>query len=178
MPSIDVDRLLQYVYYKSDNGALKRAIVSKKRRKREIIPPWNMPSDPVKAVWWFMHWLLKVLVRFFWLPILAMVVYEIVTNLRVSGIAGALIEGGITLLVGAAVWGVLYLILLFVNIGSGIQRAVSDINRFPQQGSLYRRSSPSFMDAMRADAEREPEDHIVEGTITDLEQERNKRRRD
>jgi polyferredoxin len=136
-----------------------------------------MPSDPVKAVWWFMHWLLKVLVRFFWLPILGMVVYEIVINLRVSGIAGALIEGGITLLVGAAVWGILYLILLFTNIGTGLQQVVSDINRF-QQGSLYQRPPSSFMDAMRADTEREPEDHVVEGTITDLEQERNKRRRD
>lgn len=152
--------------------------MSKKRREREIIPPWNMPSDPVKAVWWFMHWLLKVLVRFFWLPILGMVVYEIVINVRVSGIAGALIEGGITLLVGAAVWGVLYLILLFTNIGNGIQQVVSDINRFQRQGSLYQRPSSSFMDAMRADTEREPEDHVVEGTITDLEQERNKRRRD
>ncbi len=152
--------------------------MSKKRRKREIIPPWNMPSDPVKAVWWFMHWLLKVLVRFFWLPILGMVVYEIVINLRVSGIAGALIEGGITLLVGAAVWGILYLILLFTNIGNGIQQVVSDINRFQRQGSLYQRPSSSFMETMRADTEREPEDHVVEGTITDLEQERNKRRRD
>ncbi len=152
--------------------------MSKKRRKREIIPPWNMPSDPVKAVWWFMHWLLKVLVRFFWLPILGMVVYEIVINLRVSGIAGALIEGGITLLVGAAVWGILYFILLFTNIGNGIQQVVSDINRFQRQGSLYQRPPSSFMDTMRADTEREPEDHVVEGTITDLEQERNKRRRD
>jgi hypothetical protein len=137
-----------------------------------------MPSDPVKGVWWFMHWLLKVFIRFFWLPILVMVVYEIATNLRVSGVVGALIEGVITLLVGAAVWGVLYLILVFINISNGIQQVVSDINRFQRQGSLYQRSSTSFMDAMHADAEEEPEDHVVEGTITDLEQERNKRRRD
>ncbi len=152
--------------------------MSKNRRKREIIPPWNMPSDPVKAIWWFMHWLLKVLIRFFWLPILVMVVYEIATNIKVSGIVGALVEGGITLLVGVAVWGILYLILVFVNIGSGVQQVVSDMNRFQRQGSLYQRSSPSFMDAMRADAEKEPEDRFVEGTITDLEQERNKRRHD
>ena len=152
--------------------------MSKKRRKREIIPPWNMPSDPVKAVWWFMHWLLKVLIRFFWLPILAMVVYEVVTNLSVSGIVGAIIEGGITLLVGAAVWGALYGILLFVNISSGIQQVVSDISRFQRQGTLYSRTSSPFMDAMRADVETDKEDHVVEGTITDLEEERNKRRHD
>ena len=152
--------------------------MSKNRRKREIIPPWNMPSDPVKAVWWFMHWLLKVLIRFFWLPILVMVVYEVVANLRVSGIAGALIEGGITLLVGAAVWGVLYLILLFVNLSNGIQQVVSDIGRFQRQGTLYQRTSTPFMDARRADVEPDTEDHVVEGTITDLEEERNKRRRD
>ena len=152
--------------------------MSKKRQKREILPPWDMPSDPVKAVWWFMHWLLKVLIRFFWLPILVMVVYEVVANLSVSGIVGALIEGGITLLVGVAVWGVLYGILLFVNIGSGIQQVVSDIGRFQRQGTLYNRTSAPFMNAMRDDVETEKEDQVVEGTITDLEEERNKRRHD
>ncbi len=152
--------------------------MSKNKRKREMIPPWNMPSDPVKAVWWFMHWLLKVLIRFFWLPILVMVVYEVVTNLRVSGVTGALIEGLITLLVGAAVWGILYIILLFINVGSGVQQVVSDISRFQRQGTLYNRTSSPFMDAVRTDKERDREDHVVEGTITDLEEERNKRRRD
>ncbi|GAC1359240.1 MAG: hypothetical protein NVS2B12_10850 [Ktedonobacteraceae bacterium] len=152
--------------------------MSKNKRRREIIPPWNMPSDPVKAVWWFMHWLLKVLVRFFWLPILVMVFYEVFANLSISGVGVALIEGGITLLVGVAIWGILYAILVFINISAGIQQVVSDIGRFQRQGALYQRNSSPFMDAMGADTEADVDDHVVEGTITDLEEERNKRRRD
>lgn len=150
--------------------------MSKNKRKREIIPPWNMPSDPVKAVWWFMHWLLKVLVRFFWLPILVMVVYEILANLSVSGIAIALIEGLITLFIGGVVWGALYVALVLVNVGTGLQEVISDISRFQRQGSLYHRPSSPFMNAMQPDPE--AEDHVVEGTITDLDEERNKRRRE
>jgi hypothetical protein len=137
-----------------------------------------MPSDPVKAVWWFLHWLLKVLNRFFWLPILVMIVYEILANLSVSGIALALVEGVITLFVGVVVWGVFYGILLLVNISIGLQEVISDISRFQRQGSLYHRPASPFMDAMQPDPEAEPGDHVVEGTITDLEEERNKRRRD
>ena len=63
------------------------------RPKGALIPPWKMPSDPIKAVFWFMHWLLRVLVRFFWILILAGVVYESILNGVVGGI--------VTLLVGA-----------------------------------------------------------------------------
>ncbi len=152
--------------------------MGKNKRKREIIPPWSMPSDPVKAIWWFMHWLLKVLIRFFWLPILVMVVYEILANLRVSGIVIALIEGVITLFVGGAVWGVLYALLIFVNISTGLQEVISDIGRLQKQGSLYHRPSSLFADPMQPDPEPEEVEHVVEGTITDLDEERHKRRRE
>ena len=132
-----------------------------------------MPSDPVKAVGWFMHWFLKILIRFFWLPILVMVVYEVYTNWGASGVGNALIEGFITLFVGGVVWAALYAILVAVNIATGIKQAVSDISRM-QQHSLHRRSP--FMNAMNADAD--VAGTVVEGTITDLEEERQKRRHD
>ena len=56
-----------------------------------------MPSDPVKAVFWFMHWFLRVLVRFFYILILGAVIYESIIN----GVVGSI---G-TLLVGLGVWG-------------------------------------------------------------------------
>ncbi|HZR40208.1 MAG TPA: hypothetical protein VFB12_08840, partial [Ktedonobacteraceae bacterium] len=84
------------------------------KRVRELIPPWNMPADPVKAVFWFMRWSLKVLVHFFWIPILGMVILETYLNWRVSGIGNGLVGGVVTLLVGIVVWAVLYVVLLFV----------------------------------------------------------------
>ena len=51
-----------------------------------------MPADPVKAVFWFMHWLLRVLVRFFYILILAAVIYESIINGPV-GFFGTLLVG-------------------------------------------------------------------------------------
>lgn len=144
--------------------------MSKNRRKREIIPPWDMPSDPIKAVFWFVHWLLKVLVRFFWIPIIAGVLYEIYLNTTVSGLLNGLVGGVVTLLVGLAVWGLLYGILLFMNISTTISKTISDVNRL-QQTMGGRRPFYPF-------PEREAEENVVEGTITDLDEERRKRRRE
>ena len=128
-----------------------------------------MPSDPVKGVFWFMHWLLKVLVRFFWIPIIGMVIYETYLSWKVDGIGNGLIAGFVTLLVGICVWAVLYLVLLLLNVSTSVSQIISDVNRMQQQSTLYRHPPNPFADA-------EPESKVVEGTITDLEEERKKRR--
>jgi hypothetical protein len=126
------------------------------RPKRELIPRWDMPSDPVKAVFWFIHWSLQVLVRFFYIPVLAGVIYESIINHIVGGV--------VTLLVGLCVWAGIAVVLFLFNIGSTVSQGITDINRI-QQG-LPPRSPFS----------REPNGRIVEGSITDLEEERKKRR--
>ena len=132
------------------------------RPKRELIPRREMPADPVKAVFWFMHWLLRVLVRFFYIAVLAGVITESILN----GIVG----GVVTFLVGLGVWAGLAAILFLFNIGAGISKGVSEIGRM-QQGFSSR--SPFY-----GSAEPEMQGKIVEGTITDLEEERRKRRQE
>ena len=133
------------------------------KRRGKLIPPWNMPSDPVKAVIWFLHWSLRVLVRFFWILILAGVAYESFAN----GVIGAVV----ILLVGLGLWLGLGAILFVFSIGTGLSRTVSEVSRM-QQGFPPRRPMPPFP---------EPEidsSKVVEGTVTDLEEERRKRRRE
>lgn len=127
-----------------------------------------MPSDPVKAVFWFMQWLLVVLVRFFWIPIIAMIVYESIVNSEVGGVGYGLISGGITLLIGLAVWGILYALLATVKVTTTISHTISDVNRMQQ---TFKSGSP-FMTF----SEPEERGKVVEGTITDLDEERKKRR--
>ncbi len=141
-----------------------------RKPKREFLPEWNMPSDPVKAIWWFLHWLLKVLVRFFWIPIIGMVIYETYLSGRVSGILNGTIAGVITLLVGLVVWVVLYVVLLTLNVSTTISQTISDVSRMQSSFSTRRPMYPY--------SEPEPEKNVVEGTITDLEEERRKRRRE
>jgi hypothetical protein len=126
------------------------------RPKRELIPRWDMPADPVKAVFWFIHWSLKVLVRFFYVPVLAGVIYESIINHVVGGV--------VTLLVGLVVWAGIAVALFLFNIGSTVSQGISDINHI-QQGF-----------PPRSTFSREPNGRIVEGSITDLEEERKKRR--
>lgn len=130
------------------------------RRRRELIPRWEMPSDPVKAVFWFMHWFLRVLVRFFYILILGAVIYESIIN----GVVGSI---G-TLLVGLGVWGGLAALLLLFNFTSGVSRVVSEVNRV-QRGYPPRQPSNNFA---------EPDGPVVEGTVTDLDEERKKRRQE
>jgi len=133
------------------------------RRRNALLPAWNMPSDPVKAVFWFTHWSLQVLVRYFWILIVAGVVTE--------GIMNGVVGGGFTLLIGLAVWAALAILLSIFNVFSGVARAVSEINdlrqEFTTRGSVDR-STASDVDTSK----------VVEGTITDLEEERKKRRRE
>ena len=139
----------------------------KKRRELNLIPPWQMPSDPVKAVFWFMFWLLKLLVNFFWLPIIAMVIIEVVLN-WIGGVPAAIVAGIVTLLVGLVIWAALYGVTFFLNVGTTVSRVLSDVNsiqkNFSARSSLY-----PFNDSA-------PEENVVEGTITDLDEERRKRR--
>ena len=123
-----------------------------------------MPSDPVKAVFLFVHWSLRVLVRFFWVPILAGVSYESFINGVVGGI--------VTLLVGLGVWSGLAVALFIFNIGTRISRTVAEVGRMQQQGFPPRRPFTTFPGSDVDDS------NIVEGTVTDLEEERRKRRRE
>ena len=133
------------------------------RPKRKLLPAWDMPSDPVKAVFWFFHWLLRVLVRFFYVLILGAVAYETYLN-GIVGLIG-------TLLVGLGVWAGLAVLLLFVNFTSGVSRVVADVGRmqkgYPPRNPFFNFTEPA-----------EPSGPIVEGTVTDLEEERRKRRQE
>ena len=121
-----------------------------------------MPTDPVKAVFWFMHWLLRVLVRFFYILILAAVIYESIIN-GVVGFFG-------TLLVGLCVWAGLALLLFVFNISTGVTKVFTEVQR------MQRGYPPRYpFDAFR---EQDENGRIVEGTVTDLEEERRKRRQE
>jgi hypothetical protein len=118
-----------------------------------------------------MYWLLQVLVRYFWLPIGAMVVYEVYNNGSRYGLMSGVVVGVITLLIGLALWGMLYVALLLCTFVTSISRTIAEVHRMQQRFSPYRRSSSSV--------ESESEGPIVEGSIiTDLEQERKRRRRE
>ena len=145
--------------------------MGKSRRQMWLLPAWNMPSDPIKAVFWFLHWLLRVLVRFFWILILAGIVYESISNGRVGGGFSGVISGLVTLLVGLIVWVGLALVLFFFNVSTSISRTLSEVNRMQQDFSARRPVSP-----MSPFMEQEIKGKVVEGTITDLDEERKKRR--
>src|SRR5258708_35462275 len=102
-----------------------------------------MPSDPVKAVFWFMHWLLRVLVRYFYILILGAVIYESIIN-GIVGFIG-------TLLVGLGVWGLLALVLLVFNFSTGVSTVLSELNRmhqgFPPRAPLSNFTEPDKDDA-------------------------------
>jgi len=122
-----------------------------------------MPADPVRAVWWFMHWLLKVLVRFFWIPILGMVIYESVSNWLFNGAWNGVSSGIITLLVGLIVWAILYILLVIANISASVVRAVDQFKQFQQKfSSSVPNSSSSSNDA---------DSRVVEGTILEIKEE-------
>jgi uncharacterized membrane protein YgaE (UPF0421/DUF939 family) len=133
------------------------------KRRSRLVPTWDMPTDPVKAVFWFFHWSLKVLVRFFWLPILGGIIYE--------GLINGFVGGVVTLLVGLGVWLGLAVVLFFFNVSTKISHTVADVNRMQQSFSTRRPFTP-FREAEY------DESNIVEGSVTDLEEERRKRRRE
>ncbi len=152
------DARLHQGHHKVFKGGSVRSL----RPKRELFPRWEMPSDPVKAVFWFMHWLLRVLVRFFYIPILGAIIYESIIN-GLVGFFG-------TLLVGLGVWAGLALLLFVFNVSTGVSRVFEEVNRM-QQGFPPRRPPNNF-------TEPDLDDRVVEGTVTDLEEERKKRRQE
>ncbi len=140
--------------------------MSKISPKRKLFPSWDMPSDPVKALWWFMHWLLKLLVRFFWLPIIVMVIYEVIANAHFDDIGNILVVGFITLAIGVGVWAVLYVVLQLVNFGLRVSRVISDANQAQQN-----MSGESFSDPYRRTR---ANDKVVEGSLTEIHNEEQK----
>lgn len=137
--------------------------------KWKWLPPWNMPEDPVKAVSWFLHWLLQVLVRYFYILIVAGLVYETYMN-GIIGLLG-------TLLIGLVVWGLLAGLLMIINFASSISQTLEEVNRLSQNpfGSFS-----SFGNIKPPFGNQEPEEkNVVEGSIiTDLDEERRKRRQE
>ena len=145
--------------------------MKKLRRRNALLPAWNMPSDPIKAVFWFTHWSLKVLVRYFWILIIAGIAIEAIMNSVLAGILSGLASGGVTLLIGLVVWGGLAILLFIFNSFMGVARTVSQINDLRQgftAGSMFDRSAEEEVDSSK----------VVEGTITDLDKERKKRRQE
>jgi hypothetical protein len=123
-----------------------------------------MPSDPVRAVFWFLHWLLEVLVRYWFLPILLGAAVEAYLN-GIVGLAG-------TLLVGLLVWAGLAVALAVVRVASGVSRVYAEMSRLGRNPAGFARFSSSAPSS-------EKEENIVEGSIiTDLEQERKRRRQE
>src|SRR5207248_4478741 len=115
-----------------------------------------MPADPVKAVLWFMHWFLRVLVRFFYILILAAVIYESIIN-GVVGFFG-------TLLVGLGVWAGLVLLLFVFNLCTGVTKVFTEVHRM-QRGYPPSHPRDSFL-------EQDVNGKIVACTLTDLADER------
>lgn len=134
--------------------------------KWKWLPAWNMPSDPVSAVFWFLHWLLQVLVRYFAVLILAGVAYETYLNGFV-GLIG-------TLLVGVIVWACLALLLAFANVTSRLSTVYSEVSRLQNNANLF-----GFSDFTARPTRPAEEENVVEGSIiTDLGEERKRRRQE
>ena len=140
--------------------------VSKITPKQKLFPRWEMPSDPVKAVWWFMHWLLKVLVRFFWLPIIGMVAFEAITNAPFGHIYDAAFSGFVTLMVGLVIWGVLYIVLQLVNMWVKISQTIADVNQVQQNMFNSSFSYPYMRDDKNS--------KVVEGSLEEIKNEEQK----
>ncbi len=140
------------------------------KRRRNPLPPWDMPTDPVRAVFWFVQWLLRVLVRFFWILILVGVLYEGILNGKSYGIFNGFFSGFVTLLIGLGVWAALSVALFLFNASLGISKTLSDVNQMHQR--MTQTQENPFATFTQADRE----NRVVEGSITDLEEERRKRR--
>ena len=100
--------------------------------------------------------------RFFYVLILAAVIYESIIN-GVVGFFG-------TLLVGLAVWAGLALLLFLFNMSTGVSKVFTEVQRM-QRGYPPHYPLDSF-------EEQDVNGRIVEGTVTDLDEERRKRRKE
>lgn len=134
-----------------------------RQRGGPLIPAWEMPSDPVRAVVWFFHWSLKLLARFFLILVLGAAIAEFILN--------GLVGGAITLLVGLGLWLGILLLLAIFNFSTRVSETVSSLNQLRDEFSQQ-----SFSTLTRQERAMEKEGRVVEGSVTDLEEERRKRR--
>lgn len=104
--------------------------------------------------------------RFFWVPIMAMVAYEVVANARIGNLGDALVYGLLTGGIGGGIWGVLYVVLQLVNLWIKISRAISDVNQVHQDMFDGPFSYPSMRDGMNG--------KVVEGSIEEIKSEEQK----
>ncbi|GHO45426.1 hypothetical protein KSX_35890 [Ktedonospora formicarum] len=108
-----------------------------------------------------------------------MVIYELVANWLTGGAWNGIVSGLVTLFVGMVIWGILYMITLAANVAGKISQTLSDVSRLQQQmpgmyglDDLFRAS-----DSQEGTQRQGPQGtRVVEGTITDLDEERRKRR--
>ncbi len=143
--------------------------IKRLKQLKQLIPPWNMPADPVKAVWWFMRWLLIVLVHFFWVPILAMVIFETSLNWNTSGFLSGLVSGIVTLVIGLVIWGLLYGLLAMINVVAGVSHIISDVKQFQ---NIYTHTRDTLYPFIRTDTTNFKSDpKVVESTVIEIEEE-------
>jgi ABC-type multidrug transport system fused ATPase/permease subunit len=141
-----------------------------KIRIKQAIPTWNKPADdPVKAVLWFMHWLLKVLVHFFWIPMLVMSLFETLLNWNTSGFLSGLVSGMTTLLLGLVIWGLLYAILYMINLVENIVRIMSDVKQFQKRYDYTLGAFRPFIHTDPSNFKSDPK--IIESTVIKIEEE-------
>lgn len=139
------------------------ANMERKNRRFQWIPPWEMPADPIKAVFWFLYWLLRVVVRFYWFPLLAGVIYESLLN--------GLIGGGITLLLGLVLWVALFAVLKVVELLRGVAQVLATVEQLQRELGFVEDDSPS----RPGEGETGGEPRVVEGTIVYLDEKRRER---
>lgn len=98
-----------------------------------------------------------------------MIIIEVILNWSSAGGAtSAIVAAIVTLLIGLVIWAALYGVAFFLNVGTTVSRVLSDVNSIQKSFSVRSPRYPSN-DSM-------PEQNVVEGTITDLDEERRKRR--
>ena len=145
-----------------------------------------MPAERKQAVLWSLQWLLKLVVNFFWLPILAVVIYTVYTASINSGIGTGMFNGMITLLWGIVFWVILYGVMSIVSILFRIFRFVSDVRKIQeQQDDLLSQFNSPFMDmgtsmdsiymddmdSAMGRTEQRPPGRIIDSTITEIREE-------
>ncbi len=125
-----------------------------------------MPEDPIKAFFWFLYWLLRVVVRFYWLPLLVGVGYGIALN----GLIGA----SITLMLGLALWVVLFGVLKIVELLRGVANVLATVEQLQRELTFLDNDPLATQPGQREPAE-QAEPRIVEGTIVYLDEKRHER---
>ncbi|PZW36209.1 hypothetical protein EI42_00381 [Thermosporothrix hazakensis] len=142
------------------------------KRLKDLIPPWQMPSEPRKAIGWFLQWLFTLIVHFFWIPLAVYVVYQTYSVWITQNPFLGILSGIIAIFGGLVFWALLYGLLLVLNMVTGISRVISDVNRMQEQ--LYSQQTPfnSLFGNMRNPADM---GRVVEGEVVEDEYTNNRR---